>query len=92
MPVHTTKLRENDRNQKQKNKMYADKTKSPSYGKFSVGQSVLIRKYNKHKMSQNWEDSVFKVLRQTGTSLKLQSEHGGNILFRNVSHVRPYYN
>lgn len=92
MPVHTTKLREHDRNQKQKMKMYADKTKSPSYGKFSVGQSVLIRKYNKHKMSQNWEDSVFKVLRQTGTSLKLQSEHGGNILFRNVSHVRPYYN
>ena len=51
---------------------------------------VLILKTGKGKMSPNWDSRIFKVIKQKGAALKLQSD-SGELVFRNVTHVRPYF-
>ena len=84
------KLRTRDKQQKAKIEFHANKSKPTSYRKFSVGQPVLILKQDKGKLLQIWDNKIYRVISQKNTSLKLQSE-SGDIRFRSVCHVRPYF-
>lgn len=57
---------------------------------YNPGQKVLILKKGKGKMFPIWEKQTYKVVRQKGTALKLVS-NSGDVFYRNVSHVRPYF-
>ena len=41
-------------------------------------------------MSPNWDSRISKVVYQKGATLKSQPD-SGVIIFRNVTHVRPYF-
>ena len=41
-------------------------------------------------MSAIWEKQIYQVVSQKVTALKLLSNYG-DLVYRNVTHVRPYY-
>ncbi|MCG7869747.1 MAG: DDE-type integrase/transposase/recombinase, partial [Candidatus Thiodiazotropha taylori] len=83
-------LRSRDTLQKQRIKQHADKSKAKSYRKYKVGQKVLILKTGKGKMSPLWDSRIFEVINQKGAALKLKS-NSGVLVYRNATHVRPYF-
>ena len=86
----STDLRIRDALQKQRIKHYADRSKAKGYIKYKVGQKVLNLKRGKSQMSANWEKQIYQVVSQKGTALKLLSNYG-DLVYRNVTHVRPYF-
>ena len=71
-------------------KYYADKRMSNAFQKYRIGQNVNLLRREGSKMSSRYEDKPYKVVRQRGTSVMLRSNNG-HIIYRNVSHVRPYF-
>jgi translation elongation factor P/translation initiation factor 5A len=71
-------------------KYYADKRMSNDFEKYRIGQNVNLLRREESKMSSRYEDKPYKVVRQRGTSVMLRSNNG-HIIYRNVSHVRPYF-
>ena len=71
-------------------KYYADKRMSNDFQKYRIGQNVNLLRREGSKMSSRYEDKPYKVVRQRGTSVMLRSNNG-HIIYRNVSHVRPYF-
>jgi hypothetical protein len=86
------KLRNRDRIQKQRIQYWANKHMAKGYRKFKIGQRVLILRHekNKGKMLTNWANDICRIVSQKGTSVKVIST-SGNIYYRNVSHVKPYF-
>ena len=83
-------LKIRDRAQKAKIRFHANKLRPKTYRKYSVGQKALVLRNQKGKILQNWQDRIYRVVKQKGTSLTLRGK-SGEILNRNVTHVRPYY-
>ena len=83
-------LRIRDRAQKAKIRFHANKLRPKTYRKYSVGQKALVLRNQKGKILHNWQDRIYRVVKQKGTSLTLRGK-SGEILNRNVTHVRPYY-
>ena len=83
-------LKSHGAQRKQKIKQYADKSNGKSYRKYIVWQKVLILRTGKGNMSPNWNSRIFKVVYQKGATLKSQPD-SDVIIFRNVTHVRPYF-
>ena len=71
-------------------KYYADKRMSNDFQKYRIGQNVILLRREESKMSSRYEDKPYKVVRQRGTSVMLRSNNG-HIIYRDVSHVRPYF-
>ena len=83
-------LRNRDRAQKANISFHANKLRPKTYRKYSVGQKALVLRNQKGKILHNWQDRIYRVVKQKGTSLTLRGK-SGEILNRNVTHVRPYY-
>lgn len=84
------KLRTTENRKKETMKTYADKHMSKHFTKFRIGQQAILLHKDERKMTPRYSDKLYKVVRQKGTSVKLRAENG-QIIYRNVSHVRPYY-
>ena len=83
-------VKERDTENKAKEKYYADKTKDENFKRLCVGQKVIVKLRDGNKLSTKFENNVYRVVRQTGTSVLVRSDNG-QTFYRNISHVRPYH-
>lgn len=83
-------LKVRDRAQKSKIRFHANKVRPKTYRMYSVGQKALVLRNQKGKVLHNWQNKIYRVVKQKGTSLTLRG-NSGEILNRNVTLVRPYY-
>ena len=89
-PVNDKKIRQRDRLQKQRMQFYANKRKAPEIKMFRRNTPCLIRTYDKTKKAQIWDSTIYKVVHQKGSSIKLMSDQG-TVRYRNVCHVKQFY-
>ena len=82
-------LKRRDREAKEKIKFYADRHRTEPQ-RYFPGTEVLIKNQlgTNTKLSPNWK-GPYIVMSQRGTSVKLRKN--GTVLFRNVTHIKPYH-
>lgn len=87
--VDVTEARENDRNSKEKGRLYTNMKKHTKYSKIDVGDHVLVKNMlRKNKLTTNFASQPHIVLQRNGTRLKLKNLESGVITDRHVNHTK----
>ena len=88
---HDTELDKRDREMKEKMKDRADKVRKSQVNEIKEGDTVLVKNlWKKHKLSPNWLNEKFKVLKVYKKSALIENKDG-NKYYRNKAHLKIYH-
>ena len=86
-----SEIRDRDKEQKEKGKLYADEKRKAQESGLKVGDKVLLnKKVKENKMSTENEVNPYSVISKRGNSVGIESE-SGVIYKRNVTHLRKFH-
>lgn len=79
--------RDNERTRKERNREYANNRRHAKKSELQVGDYVLIKQEKENKLTANFNQKPYKVIKKTGPEISAQNKDG-HIIRRNVSHFK----
>lgn len=88
--VDVTRARNNDKNSKEKGKLYTNVKRKAKHSNIDKGDHVLVKNMmKKNKLTTNFASQPHIVLDRNGTRLKLKNLDSGVITDRHINHTKP---
>ena len=82
-----SEARDNETKRKERNREYADQRRNTRKSEIKIGDYVLVKQEKKKKLSVNFNQKPYKVIKRTGVEISAQS-NDGHIITRNISHFK----
>ncbi|XP_055589606.1 uncharacterized protein K02A2.6-like [Uranotaenia lowii] len=82
-------VRDQDRIQKEKGRLYADRSRKARLSSIDIGDFVLAKRTRKdNKLSSDFSPEEFKVTKRQGTDVTIRSTTSGKEFRRSVAHLK----
>ena len=82
-----SEARDNETKRKERNREYADQRRNTRKSEIKIGDYVFVKQEKKNKLSVNFNQKPYKVIKRTGVEISAQS-NDGHIITRNISHFK----